>query len=135
MPPQAGRDIYLTLDLKLQQYIETLLAGSRAAVVVTDPRTGSVLALVSTPSYDPNLFVDGIQQGLLRAAQRSEYAAGQPRHAGGLSAASTVKPYVAVSALSATSSPAIPACSIPAGGSCPVQINAIATGKNGATVT
>ncbi|STS89137.1 penicillin-binding protein 2 (PBP-2) [Klebsiella variicola] len=36
VPPQAGRDIYLTLDLKLQQYIETLLAGSRAAVVVTD---------------------------------------------------------------------------------------------------
>ncbi len=60
MPPQAGHDIYLTLDLKLQQYIETLLAGSRAAVVVTDPRTGGVLALVSTPSYDPNLFVDGI---------------------------------------------------------------------------
>jgi hypothetical protein len=41
VPPQAGRDIYLTLDLKLQQYIETLLAGSRAAVVVTDPRTGA----------------------------------------------------------------------------------------------
>ncbi|MDU2497696.1 MAG: penicillin-binding protein 2 [Klebsiella grimontii] len=56
VPPQAGRDIYLTLDLKLQQYIETLLAGSRAAVVVTDPRTGAILALVSTPSYDPNLF-------------------------------------------------------------------------------
>ncbi len=60
VPPQAGRDIYLTLDLKLQQYIETLLAGSRAAVVVTDPRSGAILALVSTPSYDPNLFVDGI---------------------------------------------------------------------------
>ncbi len=60
VPPQAGHDIYLTLDLKLQQYIETLLAGSRAAVVITDPRTGGVLALVSTPSYDPNLFVDGI---------------------------------------------------------------------------
>ncbi len=50
VPPQAGRDIYLTLDLKLQQYIETLLAGSRAAVVVTDPRTGAILALVSTPA-------------------------------------------------------------------------------------
>lgn len=60
MPPQAGHDIYLTLDLKLQQYIETLLAGSRAAVIVTDPRTGGVLSLVSMPSYDPNLFVDGI---------------------------------------------------------------------------
>src|SRR5699024_11529491 len=52
VPPQAGHDIYLTLDLKLQQYIETLLAGSRAAVVVTDPRTGGVLALVSTRSEE-----------------------------------------------------------------------------------
>lgn len=60
VPPQAGHDVYLTLDLKLQQYIETLLAGSRAAVVVTDPRTGGILAMVSMPSYDPNLFVDGI---------------------------------------------------------------------------
>ena len=58
--PQAGRDIWLTVDLRLQQYIETLLTGSRAAVVVSDPRTGEILALVSTPSYDPNLFVDGI---------------------------------------------------------------------------
>lgn len=60
VPPQAGHDVYLTLDLKLQQYIETLLAGSRAAVIVTDPRTGGILAMVSMPSYDPNLFVDGI---------------------------------------------------------------------------
>ncbi len=49
VPPQAGRDIYLTLDLKLQQYIETLLAGDRAPWSF-DPRTGSILALVSTPS-------------------------------------------------------------------------------------
>ncbi len=82
VPPQAGRDIYLTLDLKLQQYIETLLAGSRAAVVVTDPRTGAILALVSTPSYDPNLFVDGISSKITRAAQRPEHTAGQPSNAG-----------------------------------------------------
>lgn len=100
--PQAGHDIYLTLDLKLQQYIETLLAGSRAAVVVTDPRTGGVLALVSMPSYDPNLFVDGISSkdysGLLNdpntpLVNRATQGVYPP--------ASTVKPYVAVSALSA----------------------------------
>ncbi|HAI50080.1 MAG TPA: penicillin-binding protein 2, partial [Enterobacteriaceae bacterium] len=39
VPPQAGHDIHLTIDLQLQAYIETLLQGSRAAVVVTDPRT------------------------------------------------------------------------------------------------
>ncbi|MDR5612223.1 MAG: penicillin-binding transpeptidase domain-containing protein, partial [Arsenophonus sp.] len=58
--PQAGKDIYLTIDLNLQIEIEKLLTTSRAAVVVTDPRNGEVLALVSTPSYDPNLFVNGI---------------------------------------------------------------------------
>lgn len=72
--PQAGRDIYLTIDLKLQQYIETLLAGSRAAVVVTDPRNGEILSMVSMPSYDPNLFVDGISSkdynGLLHDENR-----------------------------------------------------------------
>lgn len=73
-PPQAGRDIYLTIDLELQSYIEQLLTTSRAAVVVTDPRSGEILALVSNPSYDPNLFVNGISnteyQGLLNNPDR-----------------------------------------------------------------
>ncbi|SQA96795.1 Peptidoglycan synthase FtsI precursor [Cedecea neteri] len=102
VPPQAGHDIYLTLDLKLQTYIETLLAGSRAAVVVTDPRSGGILALVSMPSYNPNLFVDGISSkdysGLLNdpntpLINRATQGVYPP--------ASTVKPYMAVSALSA----------------------------------
>lgn len=60
VPPVAGKDIHLTLDLHLQQYIESLLAGQRAAVLVEDPHDGSVLAMVSNPSYDPNPFVKGI---------------------------------------------------------------------------
>lgn len=102
VPPQAGHDIYLTLDLKLQQYIETLLAGSRAAVVVTDPRTGGVLALVSTPSYDPNLFVDGISSKDYSALLNDPNTPLVNRATQGVyPPASTVKPYVAVSALSA----------------------------------
>ncbi|NIF23004.1 peptidoglycan DD-transpeptidase MrdA [Candidatus Pantoea multigeneris] len=100
--PQAGRDVYLTIDLKLQQYIETLLAGSRAAVVVSDPRTGEILAMVSTPSYDPNLFVDGISGKDYRALLNDE---NRPLYNRAIQAsyppASTVKPYVAVSALTA----------------------------------
>ncbi|WP_439212795.1 peptidoglycan DD-transpeptidase MrdA [Duffyella gerundensis] len=100
--PQAGRDIWLTIDLKLQQYIETLLAGSRAAVVVSDPRTGELLALVSTPSYDANLFVDGISSKDYKALLSDE---NRPLYNRAIQAAyppaSTVKPYVAVSALSA----------------------------------
>ncbi|WP_145509336.1 peptidoglycan DD-transpeptidase MrdA [Yersinia alsatica] len=101
-PPQAGKDIYLTLDLHLQTYIEQLLSGSRAAVVVTDPRTGGILALVSNPSYDPNLFVDGISskdyQGLLNDPNRPLINRATQ---GVYPPASTVKPYIAVSALSA----------------------------------
>ncbi|VDR27367.1 Peptidoglycan synthase FtsI precursor [Raoultella terrigena] len=60
VPPVAGKNIYLTLDLHLQQYIESVLKGQRAAVVAVDPRDGGVLAMVSSPSYDPNPFVKGI---------------------------------------------------------------------------
>jgi cell division protein FtsI/penicillin-binding protein 2 len=56
----GGKNIYLTLDLHLQQYIEGVLKGQRAAVVVVDPRDGGVLAMVSSPSYDPNPFVKGL---------------------------------------------------------------------------
>jgi penicillin-binding protein 2 len=101
-PPQAGKDIYLTIDLHLQTYIEQLLSGSRAAVVVADPRTGGILALVSNPSYDPNLFVDGISskdyQGLLNDPNRPLINRATQ---GVYPPASTVKPYIAVSALSA----------------------------------
>ncbi|WP_075180664.1 peptidoglycan DD-transpeptidase MrdA [Pantoea sp. 1.19] len=100
--PQAGRDIWLTIDLHLQQYIETLLVGSRAAVVVTDPRNGDVLAMVSTPSYDPNLFVDGISSADYKRLLNDENRPLINRATqGAYPPASTVKPYVAVSALSA----------------------------------
>ncbi|MFC0229588.1 peptidoglycan DD-transpeptidase MrdA [Serratia aquatilis] len=101
-PPSAGKDIYLTIDLNLQRYIEQLLVGSRAAVVVSDPRTGGILAMVSNPSYDPNPFVDGISnkeyQGLLNDANRPLINRATQ---GVYPPASTVKPYIAVSALSA----------------------------------
>lgn len=100
-PPQAGRDIYLTVDLELQMYIEKLLTTSRAAVVVTDPRNGEILALVSNPSYDSNLFVNGISnkdyQGLLNNPDRPLIN----RTIQGLyPPASTVKPFISVAALS-----------------------------------
>jgi len=58
--PVPGKNLYLNIDIYLQQYIERLLAKERAAVVAIEPDTGGVLAIVSTPNYDPNLFVDGI---------------------------------------------------------------------------
>ncbi|WP_114191742.1 peptidoglycan DD-transpeptidase MrdA [Edaphovirga cremea] len=101
-PPQAGKDIYLTLDLHLQQYIEKLLEGSRSAVIVTDPRDGGIRALVSNPSYDPNLFVDGISGTDYRALLNDENRPLINRATQGIyPPASTVKPYIAVSALTA----------------------------------
>lgn len=60
MPPVAGKNLWLTLDLHLQQYVETQLVGQRAAVLIENPQNGEVLAMVSSPSYDPNPFVKGI---------------------------------------------------------------------------
>ncbi|WP_099121687.1 peptidoglycan DD-transpeptidase MrdA [Xenorhabdus sp. KK7.4] len=100
-PPQAGKDIYLSIDLELQTYIEKILTTSRAAVVVTDPRTGEVLAMVSTPSYDPNLFVDGISskdyKALLNNPDRPLINRATQ---GAYPPASTVKPFISVAALS-----------------------------------
>ncbi|WP_311971790.1 penicillin-binding protein 2 [Pseudomonas baltica] len=58
--PVPGKDIVLSLDIKLQQAAEQALAGRRGALVAMDPSTGEVLAMVSQPSFDPNLFVTGI---------------------------------------------------------------------------
>src|SRR5690606_34800232 len=58
--PQPGRDLTLELDLGLQEAAEAALGGRRGAVIAIDPATGGVLAMVSQPSFDPNLFVTGI---------------------------------------------------------------------------
>ncbi|MBP8064652.1 MAG: penicillin-binding protein 2 [Aeromonadaceae bacterium] len=99
-PPVAGKDIYLSLDLRLQRKAQELLAGRRAGLVLMDPKTGAVLALASSPSYDPNMFVRGIRT--------KEYAAlledpSRPLinrvSQGGYAPASTVKPLLAVMGL------------------------------------
>lgn len=100
VPPVAGKDIHLTLDLHLQQYIESLLAGQRAAVLVEDPHDGSVLAMVSNPSYDPNPFVKGISyQDYNKLLQDKDLPLINRVTQGLYPPASTVKPYMAMSAL------------------------------------
>ena len=59
-PPLAGNNLRLTVDAGLQILGEKLIGKERGALVALDPRNGEVLALVSMPSYDPNLFVNGI---------------------------------------------------------------------------
>ncbi|MBY5990522.1 penicillin-binding protein 2 [Ferrimonas balearica] len=96
-PTEAGQDLHLTLDLPLQKMAERLLDGRRGAVVAMDPRDGGVLAMVSSPSYDPNAFVTGISgkqysellndgnRPLINRATQGQYAP-----------ASTVKPHLAL---------------------------------------
>lgn len=55
-PAMAGQDVQLTLDLDLQQAAETALGERKGAIVAIDPRNGAVLAMVSRPAFDPNLF-------------------------------------------------------------------------------
>ncbi|HRA29411.1 MAG TPA: penicillin-binding protein 2 [Acinetobacter johnsonii] len=58
--PVRGNDLYLSLDYGLQTVASEQLGGRRGAIVAMDPRTGEILALVSSPSFNPNLFVTGI---------------------------------------------------------------------------
>ncbi|WP_111885662.1 penicillin-binding protein 2 [Acinetobacter sp. CFCC 11171] len=58
--PIRGNDLYLSLDYGLQTVASEQLAGRRGAIVAIDPRTGEILALASSPSFNPNLFVTGI---------------------------------------------------------------------------
>ena len=98
--PAAGEDILLSVDLKLQRAAEAALAGHRGAVVALDPANGDVLALVSLPGFDPNLFARGITSAeystlandedrpLFNRALRGTYPSG-----------STIKPVLGLAAL------------------------------------
>ncbi len=99
-PATPGQTVQLSLDIKLQKLIEDLYGERRGALVAIDPRNGEVLALVSKPTFDPNLFVEGIDvenwnalnqsldKPLLNRALRGTYPPG-----------STYKPFMAMAAL------------------------------------
>lgn len=60
--PVAGNDLFLTIDQRVQQAAEELLRGQRAAAVAIDPANGDVIAFISTPAFDPNLFARGLSR-------------------------------------------------------------------------
>ncbi|MDH4247211.1 MAG: penicillin-binding protein 2, partial [Deltaproteobacteria bacterium] len=59
--PVPGNDIFLTVDLRLQRYIRKLMTGLKGVVLVSRSRTGEILAMISSPDFDPNLFIGGIE--------------------------------------------------------------------------
>lgn len=99
-PATPGDTVVLALDIKLQRLVEDMYGDRRGALVALDPKSGEVLAFVSKPTFDPNLFVDGIDQEnwamlnesidkpLLNRALRGTYPPG-----------STYKPFMALAAL------------------------------------
>jgi penicillin-binding protein 2 len=99
-PPVSGNNLTLSLDIKLQQVAEAAFGDRRGALVAIDPTSGDVLAFVSKPGFDPNLFVDGIDAAnwqelndspdkpLLNRPLRGAYPPG-----------STIKPFLALAAL------------------------------------
>jgi len=99
-PSTPGNTVMLSIDIKLQHLVEQLFGERRGALVAMDPATGEVLAFVSKPTFDPNLFVEGIDseswaalnesldKPLLNRALRGTYPPG-----------STYKPFMALAAL------------------------------------
>ncbi len=99
-PATPGNTVVLSIDVKLQKMVEEMFGQRRGALVAIDPRNGEVLAFVSKPTFDPNLFVEGIDtdswkalnesldKPLLNRALRGTYPPG-----------STYKPFMAMAAL------------------------------------
>jgi penicillin-binding protein 2 len=72
-PAKAGHDVTLTLDLDLQRAAETALGNRKGAVVAIDPRNGAVLAMVSRPAFDPNLFSTYITDAQWKQLQSMDF--------------------------------------------------------------
>lgn len=98
--PVPGSDIMLSIDLDLQRIAEKAFAGRRGALVALDPDTGEVLAFVSQPSFDPNLFVDGIDvENWRRLNESPDHPLINRPLSGTYPIGSTYKPFVGLAAL------------------------------------
>jgi len=99
-PAQAGNNLTLTLDIKLQEVAETAFGDRRGALVAIEPATGGVLAFVSKPGFDPNLFVDGIDPQSWAELNNSPDRPLNNRAINGIyPPGSTFKPFMAMAAL------------------------------------
>ncbi|MFZ5556627.1 MAG: penicillin-binding protein 2 [Pseudomonadota bacterium] len=99
-PPVAGNNLTLALDSRLQAVAEQAFGDFRGALVAIEPATGGVLALVSKPGYDPNLFVEGIDPQSWKALNESPERPLNNRALRGMyPPGSTIKPFMALGAL------------------------------------
>lgn len=100
VPPIPGKDLTLNLDINLQLFVEKQMNKRRGAAVILDPKDNGVLVMVSSPSYDPNLFVHGISSKAYNALLEDPNRPLVNRATLGIyPPASTIKPFMAVAAL------------------------------------
>lgn len=100
--PEPSKDLYLTIDASLQALAASSLRGRRGAVVGLEPNTGAILVAVSSPGYDPNLFVNGIDRASYRALLGSKATPLLNRFLQGkYPPGSTIKPFLSLGALQA----------------------------------
>lgn len=98
--PSPGSNLYLTIDLDLQRVATDLLAGRRGSIVAIDPNNGDILALVSAPTFDPNLFAVGMSSSVYKALVNNESRPLFNRAVvGTYPPGSTIKPILALAAL------------------------------------
>lgn len=99
-PAESGDNLYLSINSQLQMTIYDAMKEEVGAVVAIEPSTGQVLAMVSTPSFDPNIFVRGVNE---KDYQKLQTATNKPMYnravRGQYSQASTIKPFLALKAL------------------------------------
>lgn len=99
-PPTSGKNLILSVDIELQKVVEEAFGERRGALVAIEPETGDVLAFVSKPTYDPNLFVEGIDQQSWNELNTSEDKPLLNRPlTGAYPPGSTYKPFMALAAL------------------------------------
>jgi penicillin-binding protein 2 len=100
IPPKSGNTLVLTLDAKLQEIAEQSFGKYRGALVAIDPSNGDILAFVSKPGYDPNLFIDGIDTENWDALNNSpEVPLNNRALRGQYPPGSTIKPFMALAGL------------------------------------
>ena len=98
--PISGNNLVLSLDIRLQQLADELFGDRRGALVAIDPNNGGILAFVSKPGFDPNLFIDGIDSTSYKGLMDNPFRpmTNRPLN-GGYPPGSTFKPFMALAAL------------------------------------
>ncbi len=100
VPPIPGQNLYLSIDSQLQRIATRAMKGNRGAVIAIDPSNGDLLTSVSLPSYDPNLFVTGIDQASYDQLRKSKARPLFNRAINGqYPPGSTLKPFIGLTGL------------------------------------